>query len=88
MKAISMKKVGSECPFFMREGMLMRRTPNPHKFKKKLSRKFKFYEQIVIPNNEEIKEAIFFLNHDHVMSAHGGFARKLKRWKKNITGKV
>lgn len=79
IEAISMKRVKEDCPFFMKEGMLMRKTPNPHKFKKKLSRKFKFYEQIVVPDNDDIKEAIFFLNHDHIMSAHGGFARIIEK---------
>ena len=66
-------------PFFLREGLLMKRTANPHKFKRKVARKFRYYEQIMIPDNEKIKEAIFFLNHDHIMAAHGGFARIVEK---------
>ena len=65
-------------PFLIEDGLVKRRTPNPHKFKRKVSKKFKFCHQIVVPDNKEIRQGIFSLYHNHLISAHNGSAKVIQ----------
>ena len=71
-------------PFLIEDGLVKRRTPNPHKFKRKVSKKFKFCHQIVVPDNKEIRQGIFSLYHNHLISAHNGSAKVIQLLQENF----
>ena len=63
--------------FFMDDGLLLRKTSNPHKFVKGATRAYKSCEQIMVPNDDTIKKVIFFMHHGHITVAHRGFKQAI-----------
>jgi hypothetical protein len=62
-------------PYFLNDDLLMRRTPTPTKFAKKVSKPFHFYNQICIPNDNKIQNAVLYTMHGLPISGHDGVKR-------------
>jgi hypothetical protein len=81
------EKKPTNFPFFLREGLMMRRTNKPHLFKKN-RKAFEVVEKICIPisTNNWIRKIFLYSVHGLPLSGHDGIKRTIYGQKKNIYG--
>jgi hypothetical protein len=77
MKAMN---TANTMPFFMKDGLMMRKTDNPHLFEKKRN-KYDQVEQIYIPESENnwIRQTFKCMAHGLPLSGHDGVKRTIKK---------